>query len=730
MELRMVKVANKRMNGGHAQVAKAALTGVALTMGMASHSVWAQSTGVQELPTVVVEGQKTAAQIGYKAEKTRVGKTKQELKDIPQAVTVVTEQLMKDKNADSLKEALRNVAGITFNAGEGGRIGDNINLRGYSAVGDLYLDNIRDYAQYNRETFNVQQIDVLKGASSMLFGRGSTGGVINQVSKTAQPVDSNEITITGGSNSYKRATADLNKAITDNVAFRLNAMDTKTTSERSGATSKRYGIAPTLTIGAGTQDEVNLSYYYLNENNVPDYGVPYVKGADGISRPLNVATSRFYGLSNADYERNQTGIATASYTHLFSNDSSIKMTVRDAHYSRDLRATAPRFADRNILDSAVTDSTVINRQRQARGAKEHQTAVQTDFNTKFETGRFKHEFLTGAEFVSERSNRWTNTNTSVANPSTTVGNTDSSPALSSAYYSGFSRTNPNSYKAQSYGLYVQDTVEVAPKWKVLAGLRYDHLKANYKRDALGDLNLDIGALSGRAGVLYQPNDASTYYASYSTGFNSTAEAYQLDDRLVNTDPEKTRNMEIGAKFNLYGGRLGLRTSLSRSEKTNERNTDLASPDVYLLSGKRHTDALEFEVTGRITPKWDVFFNHAFMRAKIDQAAGTAAGTLGMTPRNTPRYTSSIWTTYKLPRGFTVGGGVEFVGKRFANDTNATVVKGYTRVDAMAEYSVNKWLTVKLNVKNLFNRKYYEGVYTGHVLPGAGRTAEVSLVAKF
>ena len=726
----MVEV-GERMNGGRARVAKVALTGVALTVGMASHSVWAQSADVQELPMVVVEGQKTAAQIGYKAEKTRVGKTKQELKDIPQAVTVVTEQLMKDKNADTLKEALRNVAGITFNAGEGGRIGDNINLRGYSAVGDLYLDNIRDYAQYNRETFNVQQIDVLKGASSMLFGRGSTGGVINQVSKTAQPVDSNEITITGGSSSYKRATVDVNKAITDNVAFRLNAMDTKTTSERSGATSKRYGVAPTLTIGAGTQDEVNLSYYYLNEKNVPDYGIPYFNG-----KPANVPTDRYYGLSNADYENNQTGIATASYTHLFSNDSSIKATVRDAYYSRDLRATAPRLTS-SATEASIADGTaVVNRQRQARGAKEHQTAAQVDYNTTFETGRFKHELLTGAEFVNESSKRWTNTNASVANPATTVGNTDSSPALSAAYYNGFSRTNPNSYKAQSYGLYVQDTVEVAPKWKVLAGLRYDHLKADYKRDALGDLNLDVGALSGRAGVLYQPNDASTYYASYSTGFNSTAEAYQLDDRLVNTDPEKTRNMEIGAKFNVLNGRLGLRTSLSRSEKTNERNTDLATPDVYLLSGKRHTDALEFEVTGRITPKWNVFFNHAFMRAKIDRAIptvgrdGLPVTTQGMTPRNTPRYTSSIWTTYKLPRGFTVGGGVEFVGKRFANDANTIAVKGYTRVDAMAEYSVNKWLTVKLNVKNLFNRKYYEGVYTGHVLPGTSRSAEVSLVAKF
>ena len=409
----------------------------------------------------------------------------------------------------------------------------------------------------------------------MLFGRGSTGGVINQVSKTAQPVDSNEITVTGGSNSYKRATVDLNKAITDNVAFRLNAMGTKTTSERSDATSKRYGIAPTLTIGAGTQDEVNLSYYYLNEKNVPDYGVPYFNG-----KPANIPTERYYGLSNADYEHNQTGIATASYTHLFDNDSSIKATVRDAYYSRDLRATAPRLASGASEASIANGTAVVNRQRQARGAKEHQTAAQVDYNTTFETGRFKHEFLTGAEFVNESSNRWTNTNASVANPATTVGNTNSSPALSAAYYSGFSRTNPNSYKARSYGLYVQDTVEVAPKWKVLAGLRYDHLNADYVRSTGGDLSLNVGALSGRAGVLYQPNDASTYYASYSTGFNSTAEAYQLDDRLANTDPEKTRNIEIGAKFNLYGGRLGLRTSLSRSEKTNERNTDLATPDVY------------------------------------------------------------------------------------------------------------------------------------------------------
>jgi catecholate siderophore receptor len=711
------------------QVTKAALTGVALTMGMASHSVWAQDTDAAAAPTIVIEGIKTHEQIGFKADKTRVGKTDQALKDIPQAVTVVTEQLIKDKNADTLKEALRNVAGITFNAGEGGRIGDNINMRGYSAVGDLYLDNIRDYAQYNRETFNLEQIDVLKGASSMLFGRGSTGGVINQVSKIAKPVDSTEINLTGGSNNYKRGTVDFNKAITDNVALRINAMSTDADSFRDGVKSRRWGFAPTLTIGSGTEDEVTLSYYYLKENNIPDFGVPYVRGVDGVSRPVDVPIERFYGMSNANYENNKTGIATVSYAHLFSNDSSIKTTLRDARYHRDLNAVAPRLIG-SWTSATINDKTPVNRQRQARGAKEHQATWQTDFNTNFEKGSVKHELLAGVELMRETSNRWNNTNTAVPNPATTIGSDNTNPALPSRYYTNWTRTAPNAYKATSYGLYLQDTVEFIPKWKVLAGLRYDHLKADYTRSTGGDLHMNVGAFSGRAGLLYQPNDNSTYYLSYSTGFNSTAEAYQLDDRLANTDPEKTRNMEIGAKWNLFNNKLAVRTSLSRSEKTNERNTDLADPDVYLLSGKRHTDAWELEVTGRITDKWDVFFNYAYMRAKIDKAAGTAANTQGMTPRNTPKSSASLWTTYKLPYGFKVGAGIEYVGKRYANDTESVLVGGYTRVDALVEYNVNKWLGVKLNVKNLLNRKYYEGVYQGNVTPGTPRAFELSLTAKF
>jgi catecholate siderophore receptor len=710
-------------------VHKVAMTGVALALSMGSHSVWAQeaSSTVSDdtLPTIVVDSEQTREQRGFKPTKTRVGKTAQEVKDIPQAITVITEQLMHDKNADSLKEALRNVAGVTFNAGEGGRIGDNITIRGYSAVGDLYLDNMRDAAQYNRETFNLEQIDVLKGSSSMLFGRGSTGGVINQVSKIAKPVDAYEANLTVGSNNYKRGTVDLNKAITDNVSFRLNAMKTKADSFRDGVSKDRWGAAPTLTIGSGTQNEITLSYYHLQENNIPDFGIPYFQ-----NKPLNVPIERFYGMSNADYEDNKTGIATASYTHLFSNDSSIKTTVRDSRYERDMRASAPRLTSAANALSIANGTAVVNRQRQARGAKEHQFNLQSDFNTKFTTGKLKHEFIGGIEYVNESANRWTNTNTSAANPATTVGNTNTNPVLSEAFLNNWSRTAPNSYKGQTYSMYVQDTVEFLPGFKFMGGVRYDSMKADYTRSTGGDLSRKDAEISGRAGLLYQPNPNSTYYVSYSTGFNPSAELYQLDNRSQNTDPEKTRNMEIGAKWNLLNDDLSLRTSLSRSEKTNERNTDLAIPDVYLLSGKRHTDAFEFEAVGRITDKWEVFANYAYMKAKIDRAAGSAANTQGNVPANTPRYTYSLWTTYKLPYGFKVGGGIEGVGKRYANATNTTSIPGYTRVDALIEYQATKKIDVKLNVKNLLNRKYYESIYTGHILPGTSRAYEFTLTAKF
>ena len=674
-----------------------------------------------QLAPVTVKDVRDREEKGYQGDKTRVGKTPQLTKDIPQSVTIISEQLIRERNADSFKEALRNVAGLTFNAGEGGRIGDNITLRGYSAVGDLFLDGIRDIAQYNRETFNLQQIDVLRGSASMLFGRGSTGGIINQVSKIALPVDANEVALTVGSHDYQRLTADFNKVLTPDLSLRLNLMDTKTDSFRDGVSQSRYGIAPTLTWGAGTSDEISLAYYYLKDNNTPDFGVPYFQG-----RPLDVPINRFYGMSNADYERTETGIATATYTHLIDNDSSIRTIIRKADYDRDLRATAPRLIDSPL---SINDNTGINRQRQARGGTEHTLALQSDYSTKLTFGGMQHAVLAGVEYIDERANRFSNVST-IANPATTVGNPNSTPVLPGNFYDAFSRTNYNAYQGRTASAYAQDTIEFVPNWKLLVGSRFDSMKADYHRpDPAGPLSRSDNVWSYRTGLMYQPTKLATYYVSYGSSFNPSAEAYQLDSRTSHTPPEKSRNVEAGAKWELLNGDMSLRTAVFRSEKTNERNTDVATPDIAVLSGRRHTDGIEFESVGRITPSWEVFGNVAFMRATVDEASADQAGTKGKTPLNTPDYTFSVWSTYKLGGGWKVGGGLEGVGMRYANATNVTEVPAYKRVDALVEYATKSY-ALKLNVFNLLNEKYYEGVYAGHVLPGTPRAFQVTLSTKF
>jgi catecholate siderophore receptor len=713
-----------------AMMAAVALSGVA----QAQESAPAEAAA---LPAINVKTQREE-NTGYQGVKTTVGKTPQLLRDVPQSVTVVTEQLIQDRGADTLKEALRNVAGLTFNAGEGGRIGDNVTLRGYSLVGDLYLDGMRDIAQYNREVFNIEQVDVLRGSASMLFGRGSTGGVVNQVSKRPFLSNINEAAVTVGSYAYKRGTADLNRVVGENAAVRLNVMETDTDSFRDGVHSERWGVAPSFSWGIGTKDEFNLSYYKLKSDSTPDFGVPYFQG-----KPLDVPVNRFYGLPDVDYQREDTDMTTASWIHRFDKDTSLRTVLLKANYDRDLWAVAPRLTGN---PSVITDATPINRQAQRRGGVEHTLTSQTDFLTSLHLGGMKHEVLAGVELVREEADRW-NYNAAPANPATTVGNINPYPVLP-AGYGDKTHINPTSYTGNTAGFYAQDMVSLTREWKVLVGARRDTLRADYQRAATaseisaGDardrfFSRNDNVWSYRTGLIYQPSDTASYYASYGTSFNPSAELYALDTPGANTDPEKNRNIEIGAKWDLLDGNLMFRTALFRSEKTNERNTDLANTSLTenLLSGKRHTDGIEFELAGRITPRWEIFGGLALMRARIDAATLDQRNQVGSRPINTPPYTANLWATYRLTEGWRIGGGVEAAGFRNANLPNAAgtstlnVVPKYYRLDGMVEYQAEKY-SVKMNVFNLLNKDYYEGVYAGHTVPGTQRAVQLTLSTKF
>ncbi len=695
-------------------------------------STTASSTAAEQtLKPVTIKDQRDREAQGYNPGTTAVGKQVQALRDIPNSVTVVPEQLMHDRNADTFKEALRNVAGLTFNASEGGRVGDNITLRGFSVVGDLYLDNIRDIAQYNRETFNLESIDVLRGSASMLFGRGSTGGVINQASKVPRIYQVNEATLTLGTDNYKRATVDLNRAINDTTAVRLNVLAHDQGSFRDEVTNQRVALAPSIRFGAGTNDDVTLSYYCLRERNLPDYGVPYLNGL-----PLAVPVTTYYGLAGADYERNSAGIFTAAYTHKFSRDTSLKTVLRKAKYQRDLWVTAPRLA---AGTTALNANTVVNRGRPARGGEESPLTLQSDLNTSFKALGMKHEIIAGLELARETSQRWSNGNgalnppsssSQITNPTASALQPNANPLLPANYFSSQFRHSPNSYTGNTTGLYVQDTVSLTPQWKAIVGLRHDRLSADYTRsNPVGNFARTDAVTSKRLGVIYQPTDTSSYYASWGTSFNPSAELYQLDAAGSNTPPELNKNVELGAKWDLMDGDLAVRTALFRTTKTNERNTDVSSPNVFLLSGRRHTRGIEFEVAGRVTKAWEVFSSYSSQRGNIDEASFQQAGSLDKTPANTPNYTASIWSTYRLNERWKVGGGLEKVGLRYANTTNTNVLPAYTQLDAVVEYKFEPY-ALQLNIKNLLNKDYYEGVYAGHVVPGTQRSVQVSMNVKF
>jgi catecholate siderophore receptor len=688
-------------------------------------------TETKTLAPVTVTGTRDRENQTYQSGITSVGKMPVAAKDIPQSLTVVNEKLIHDQGKDSFKSALENVIGITFEAGEGGRVGDNIRLRGFSAAGDIYQDGMRDIAQYNRDTFNVERIEVLRGAASMLFGRGSTGGVINQVSKQPRLITEHEVNATVGTNGYQRYQGDFNFKLGDDAAFRINAMatDGDGRGDKTGAATHRRGLAMDYRFGIGTANEFEISYYHLHYNDKPDWGFAWLS-----DRPAPSPTNKYwYGL-DTDFQNDKADAVTLSHTHRWADGSSLKTTLRDGYYSRAMWATQSSFATGTTI-SNLNANTVVNRRTNSKSGKEHHTFLQTDYLTTTNWFGRKNSLLVGAEYAVENSSRSTYPFVTANKPSTTVGNPSSAGIISN-----MTERLATQFKATTLGLYMQDTIDLTPYWKLVGGLRVDRFQGDF--DRAGNtapnntpLSRSDTLLSKRLGVMYQPTQEVSYYAAYGTSFNTSGDLYQFDPQSANTPAESSRNMEIGAKWELYDGDLSFRTALARTEKYNERNTDIdTANNSYLLSGKRHTDALEFEIAGRITPQWDVFAGLGFLKAKIDQSGSNAAGQaeVGQNPGLSPSRQATLFTTYRIGDKWRIGGGFTAVStNKPANSVTSTNrAPGYVKADALVEYRISEGNTIKLNIDNLFDKVYYNTLYRGFAAPGDERSVRVTLTSKF
>ena len=753
--------------GKHSSLAAMMLAG--------SLSVGAQAQGSSEAPqnadkagtldTVVVTGQKdrlsTPGKASVRATDSTIGKGKQKLRDIPQSVTVMTEKLLDDRHIDTVKEALKTTAGVTFLAAEGGE--EDIRLRGFSLAqtGDIYVDGMRDPAFYDRDNFNLDRLEVLRGSASMLFGRGSTGGAVNQVSKLPRLMDEGEVDVTLGSWNYKRATVDVNKAVGENTAVRVTGMATKADNNGSGSSIDKNGLAAAIRTGIGEEHEFLASYYYLNNQNGLNYGLPWLTTGpapeDRSTLPGLKATANF-GMAS-DYNHGKAQHFTLGHVWKPDNQTELNTRLRKGSYERDMRASTIRFAGAALQPGGVAvnsgnfgPNTVFTRGTPLKIQNLDNLMLQSDLSKKFEVAGIKHELLAGFEWQKDEKEVFAGRSAAqggidLAKPNGTFGN----PGNPSINEGSRVLRKSNDYSSHNWGVYAQDMLHLNQQFKLIAGLRYDRLNGSYNsytipNNAPGPVTaaqyqMKLGAWSPRIGFLYQPNERESWYASYGKSFNPSSEAYSLSAANVDTPPEKSRNLEVGFKGEAPSGRLSYRVSVFHSTKYNERNTDplLTVPGtttpITALTGQRHTAGLEVEMAGRITPAWEVFTSWMWMpSAKVDQAApcpatgSCAQATVGERPGDrpalTPKLSGTAWTTYQLNDQWRLGAGLNFTGAQRPT-RSALTVPSHLTVDLMAEFRPSEKWTVKGNISNLTNKYYASELYPGHYVPGAARNVQVT-----
>ena len=730
-----------------------------------SLSALAQSAPTETtLKTVVVREQAEAAEgkDAVQATDTGIGKGRQKLRDIPQSITVVTEKLIDDRNLDTVKEALKNTAGITYLAAEGGE--EDIRLRGFSlqATGDLFIDGMRDPAFYDRDTFNLDRLEVLRGSASMLFGRGSTGGAVNQVSKVPRLINEHQVDLTLGSHAYRRLLGDFNIHTGEGAALRLNAMVTKADNNGSGASIDKSGLAAAYRWGIGERNEFQASLYHLDNNNGVNYGIPFIApyaGAPATERallPLDPKT--YYGLAS-DFSDGSATIAGFSHVHRFGSDSDIKTQVRVGQFKRNQRSGAIRFAPAGLQPGGMAadltnldPNTVLRRGLHLKIQNMDNVHVQSDYNGKFEALGLKHDISIGVDASREEKTVFAARNASQGGvvpvkPTTTIGTPNDGAAVNEA--SRVLRV-ANQYVSTGWGAYVQNVVQLNPSWKLVGGLRYDHLRGEYDTFAIpnnapGPVSSDryrmkVSEWSPRVGVLYQPTPLQSFHASFGQSFNTSGDAYSLGASNVDTPPEKSRNFEIGAKLDSADKRYSTRLAIFHSTKYNERNTDPDLP-VVTLSGQRHVAGFEADVAGRLTPKWEIFGSYMWLpSAKVDKAAPcpstgpclqAAVGERpGDRPALTPKHSGTVWTTYQFTPRLRLGAGLNFRGKQRPTRV-AFSVPSYVTADLMAEYQFDfEGVSLKANLTNITNKLYADQLYPGHYVPGAGRTLQVTASLKF
>jgi catecholate siderophore receptor len=648
-------------------------------------------------------------------------KTLTPLRDVPQSVTVITQQLIADQRMQSMADVVRYVPGVVMGQGEGNR--DTPILRGNSTTADFFVDGVRDDVQYYRDLYNVERVEALKGPNAMIFGRGGAGGVINRTTRQADWGTAREATLVGGSFGQRRLTMDLNQRLNDAVAARTTGVYENSDSYRNGVELERRGVNPTLAFIVNERSLVRVGYEYFHDQRTADRGVPSFDG-----RPLATDVSTFFGDPNASRSRATVNAVTASIDRSFDNDTTFKNRTRMAHYDKFYQ---------NVFASGA-----VNRAGTTAPLGAYSNATdrlnlfnQTDVTVALRTGSLRHRLLTGAEVGRQVTDNFRQTGyfTALGPSVTSMTVPVTAPTISAPLEFRQSAADADNHvTATVAAVYAQDEVHFSEHVQAIVGVRYDRFGVHaFNNRTGGEFSSTDNLVSPRAGLVIKPVEAVSIYSSYSIAYVPRAGDQLSSLSLSNQslDPERFINYEAGIKWDVRP-QFAVTAAAYRLNRTNVVVSDPNDPTRVLLVDAQRTKGFEFGINGSPARAWTVTGGYAYQDGRITRAL-SAAAPAGALLAHVPPHSFALWNRYEVTRRVAAAVGVIHTSDMFAATDNTVTLPAFTRVDGAFFVTLSTKLVAQVNVENLGDVRYYAFANgNNNITPGAPRAVRFSLTTRF
>ncbi len=643
-------------------------------------------------------------------------KTPTPLRDVPQAVTVVSRQLIADQGMQSMGDVARYVPGVTMGQGEGNR--DQPTIRGNTSTSTFFVNGVRDDVQYFRDLYNVERVEGLKGSNALIFGRGTGGGVINRVTKDAEWTPTRELTLQGGSYGTKRGAVDVGQGVSETVALRLNGMYENSDRFRHDVNVERYGINPAVAFAAGADTRITANYEHFYDYRTADRGIPSFQG-----QPAETDARTFFGDPSQSWSDARINVGTALIEHDVTPALQLRNRTVYGDYNKMYQNVFPGSVD--STGALVSISAYNNRNDRSN------LFNQTEVTYRLATGSVTHTLLGGIEVGRQVSRNLRNTGFFDGTETSVTAPLDH-PTISRPVSFRPSETDAdNRVRATTLGVYLQDQVALTPYLQLIAGARVERFDLTFHNFRNGEeLDRQDDLVSPRAGLVVKPVEPLSLYGSYSVSYlpSSGDQFSSLTATTQTLEPEKFENYEVGAKVDVMTG-LSLSAAVYQLDRTNTSAPDPVDPSRTIQTGSQRTKGFEFGATGNLTPRWQLAAGYANQDAYV--TSQTAQAALGAKVPLVPRNSFSLWNKYQLHRMWGIGVGAIYQDRMFAATDNAVTLPSFTRFDAGAFFTLSRELRAQVNVENVFDKRYFITSHSNNnISPGSPRAVRVSVTAGF